>query len=156
MAIHPISQETLDKTQSELKAEFASAFKSPKVINTHNALMLGVDQRFLFGRKMFVAKPVSFRLGARCQALMLQISEIKDLLTESRDANAAYVELCLEAADVIWAGVIPLDPFMYFKKKLRIGKNPFYDATDAEVAQLLDFFSQLRMLSRIQIKASIH
>jgi len=156
MAIHPISQETLDKTQGELRKEFASAFKPPKVINTHNALMLGVDQRFLFGRQTYAVKPVSFRLGARCQALMLQINEIKDLLEESRSANAAYVQLCEEAAEALWSGVIPLNPAMYFKKKLRLCKNPFLEMTDAEVAQLLDFFSQCRMLSRIQTKASTH
>jgi hypothetical protein len=156
MAIHPISQETLDKTQSELRKEFASAFKPPKVINTHNTLMLGIDQRFLFAGKTFVIQPVSFRLGAQCQALMLQINEVKDLLEESRDANAAYVELCEQAADALWSGVIPLNPTLYFKKKFRIGKNPFRDMTDAEVAQLLDFFSRCRMLSRIQTKASIH
>jgi hypothetical protein len=150
MPIQSISEETLERAQGQIKQQLAPALAPPKVLNTPNVLLLGIEQRFILANKTYVVMPVGFKLGAQLQSILIQIGEIKDMIEQSESALEVYVQLCSKAADLMWKGCMPAHPVAAIKKRLRIGGNPLQDATDGEVAQLLPFFLRHRMLSRLQ------
>lgn len=148
MPISPIAPEVLEAAQAELRSQMPT---SPlRVLNTENALTIGVGSTYFYRSTPFLALPVTFRLGAELQKLRLALVATSQLIEDSEFACDEYAELSQQVVDLIWKNSVPANPAQALKKKIRLARNPLSDATDGEVMELLSFFLRLRMMSSIR------
>lgn len=149
MPIEPIRPEVLEATQEKLKAELLPA--APRsVANTDSVLSLGTDTRFVYRLRPYMTLPVTFRLGAELQKLRIAMIATSALMEDSESAVDEYAAYSQQVVELIWRVSIPATPIPALKKKLRLARNPFRDATDGEVMHLINFFLNLRMMSSIR------
>ncbi len=113
-------------------------------------LVLGAESvRIPYRGRMYELGHVSFEDGLRLLSAQEAIEALEG--SESTPENrAAYLHAMRLIVAMAPRYLLPVAPVRRFFWRLRIRRNPFRKATDAEVGQFLGFFLGCRMRSRVQ------
>lgn len=151
MAVFPASDAQVEKAQSELRQLVGTGISRPRNVNL--ATNLRGDTFFTFRGRPFRVPPVPYNLGAQLQANYMVIHEMGKL--EDEEANRPEQ---IQRYKEIAADCVAL--FHLLVKPMRLGdrlfwrylSNPFGNASDLEVGELLSFFSLCRTRSGVQLR----
>ena len=111
---------------------------------------LGVPYRGRVYELGFVSFADGIRL-AEARAVIESIPEEESLSAENTERYLRALETVVSMAPKY---LMPTTPVRRLLWRLRIRSNPFRSATDGEVGQLLGFFLQCRMRSRVRISST--
>ena len=113
-------------------------------------LMLGADAiRIPYRGRMYELGHVSFEDGIRLVEARASILSLEDD-EPTPEKVAAYLEAMRVIVRLAPRYMVPVRLVRRFFWRLRIRRNPFRTATDAEVGHLLGFFLGCRTRSRVQ------
>jgi len=113
--------------------------RDTRMQNVDEALQLGAPLVFRYRNRKIVARPLPFHAGVR----LMQLAEAAEDAANRKDWPE-YAKHAGEAMRVCWqhAGHPRLPRWVQ-----RLRRNPFRDASMAEVREILSFFGRCQMLS---------
>lgn len=119
-----------------------------EVRNTQAVLDLGNLKAFLFRGQPFGVPPIGWKDGQR---LVLLQASFNQYLSKQLDESAArgYFAAVAQVAPLLWQLTRPVGKIRRLMKRLGLHRNPFQEATEAELGQLLSFFQACRTMSSI-------
>ena len=123
----------------------------PSIGNIVAVEALTATVRFRYRGRVFDVPPIPTLPGIRLQAMELELekmwSEPEYSEEDAEDKMRALKQMLLEMFDIMWKHVRPVG---FIDRMLwRWESNPFLNAGRKEVAELLTFFSQCRMISSV-------
>ncbi len=124
---------------------------APPPANVGAALLLleGDSVRIPYRGRMYELGYVSFEDGLRLVAARSAIEALEE--SEPTPANrAAYLQAMRLVVSMAPRYLLPVKRVRRFFWRLRLRRNPFRSATDAEVGHFLGFFLGCRTRSRVQ------
>ena len=104
------------------------------------------------GRYYDVA-PVSFEDGLRLVEARAAVLALEEAVGPTAESSAAYLSSMRLIVNVAPRYLVPVARVRRLFWRLRIRRNPFRNATDSEVGQLLGFFLTSRTMSRVRLPA---
>ena len=124
----------------------------PTQKNVEVVLALGAARYFTFRNRVFCCPPISFPLGQRVLQVYLQVLASATEVAQSggRKQAESYFAGLRKLARMLWSHVRPARRTGRILRRLHLTKNPFLDASDKEIQELVDFFLQGRMKSNVQ------
>jgi hypothetical protein len=168
MPVAPIAKEQLERTQqwlrSELKLVGGTEEAKPVPANLRLVEALVGDELLRYRGRRFRVKPVGFIEGARLSVLETRYANltIKEKERNEKKERGERVELNMdeikETLDVL-EDTIKLfrdlvEPRGWFERLLwPMLKNPFDNATEKEIGELLGFFFVCRMKSGVRFES---
>ena len=124
----------------------------PSIGNIVAVEALTATVRFRYRGRVFDAPPIPTLPGLRLQAMELELEKMSSEPPTDEDAvekMAALKMMLLEMFDIMWKNV---QPVTFIDRLLwKWESNPFLNASRKEVAELLAFFSQCRMISSVRL-----
>jgi hypothetical protein len=99
--------------------------------------------------RMYELIPVSFEDGLRLTEARARVTDLhdRDLTPDNLRAYRGALRVIVRMAPKY---LVPRGRLRRVLWRLRVRRNPFRDATDAEVGELLGFFLGCRMMSRVR------
>lgn len=142
---------TPDRLEQVRRAMGEDTPKAPqKLANARTAdLLAGGYQLMEWGGRQYRVHPVPYRLGVRLRALLQETMELDDEQVGASRSGEVVSRICGEAIPLFRRCVLP----HHWLRRLLwpLTPNPFSDASEREVGQLLAFFSMCRMTSRARL-----
>lgn len=108
---------------------------------------------FTYGGRTWEVRTLPFELGCQLLEQDIRVRKIAPhvandmLLTEYRDAARII-------ADLIWQAVTPAGRWARIRKRLGLMRNPFLEASDADLGGIKDFCLTRRMASTVVLGGS--
>ena len=147
MPLKPIPDEALAEAQKELRHRLGVDEERPRpAVKNRPALVYLTDPlRVPFRGRLYELPPVGFRDGER----IMEIQErLEDTDHSARKGRRALFE---EAAALIRRLVTPDRGWLLrLRWRLRLVRNPFRQATEVEIAELLGFLAACRTRSTVR------
>ncbi len=124
---------------------------APPAVNVGAALLLLEDDsvRIPYRGRMYELGHVSFTDGLRLVAARSAVEALEDG-EPTPENQTAYLQALRLVVRMAPRYLLPVKRVRRFFWRLRIRRNPFRNATDAEVGQFLGFFLGCRTRSRVQ------
>lgn len=126
--------------------------RQPEQRNVEPVLSLGSTRYVTFGPRTYRVPPLPYRLGQRTLDLHIKIlADAKQVaLTGDRKAMKAFYEKHGQMAKLLWSHIRPLGMFRRVLWRLGLMRNPFKNASEAEMKAIVDFFLEGRMKSSVR------
>lgn len=124
-------------------AERRPAEPAPRALNLDAVLDLGNMVFFTFRGRAYGIPPLAWRTGERLLDAVLELEGLGSQI--SRDSIHAYYGCVRRLQDTLWRASRPVGPVRRLLRLLRLHRNPYRQATEAEVMQLAYFFLTRRM-----------
>lgn len=144
MGIQRIAPADLEREQQRLRDRLRH-HRAPRPLNTRAVVELGEAVLFTWRGKPYRAF-VGWKDGTRLADLWMRLTELTD--TVSRERMPEYRETLAELVRLFKRVARPTVPRWRLFRRARIAlglyRNPFHDATEAEIGDLAVFFSTLR------------
>ena len=145
--IKPIDPEKMARTQARLLGSI-SPRNIPDPKNREYALALRGISVLRFRNRVFHVPPVSYPAGLRLQELHLKLKKIGEG-NEDADTLRELLAVLEEAAAIMWG---MCEPVAWVDRLFwRWLSNPFVDATQQELGELLGFFFACRTRSTVRL-----
>jgi hypothetical protein len=153
MGIKPSSSETVERAQEMLRA--AVRLPTTSVKNTALAAHSDSESFFEFHGMVLRSAPLPYGLGLEMQEVMFELKRLAMAEEEglgTPELQIQYLEqlkLCCErAVHLFWKAAKPVS---WWQRLWYRYSNPFLGCSAGEVSDLLAFFSQCRMKSRVRL-----
>lgn len=104
--------------------------------------------------RMYELLPVSFEDGLRLTQAQTVIEELEGERRPTQEDSEAYARALRLVVRMTCRYLLPRGRLRRLRWRLRIGRNPFRRATEAELGELLGFFLGCRMRSRVRYPAT--
>lgn len=126
--------------------------RQPTRRNVEPVLSLGSMRYFLFGSRQYRIPPVPYLAGERVLELHIKIlADAKQVaLTGDAKAMRAFYVKHGRMAKLLWKHIQPLGKVQRFFWRLGLARNPFRQASEKELTEVVDFFLQGRMKSSVR------
>ncbi len=115
----------------------------PRPLNVQAVLDLGALIYFHWRGRSYGVPPMPWKAGARLMDVYLEARSFGDDMT--REVLPVYYGALGRMADIIWRSTRPTGRIARVIHKLRLSRNPFTKATEAELAELALFYLGRRM-----------
>jgi len=113
-------------------------------------LVFGADKvEVPFHGRMYELTPVSFEDGMRLSDVRATIEELEDA-EPTRENARRYLDACRLVVRLAPRYMLPRGRLRRALWRLRLRRNPFRQASEREVGELLGFFLGCRMMSRVR------
>lgn len=166
MPLIPATAEELALTQQELRGELRPPVSEAR--NVAVAAETNADTMLVFRRVTYVVPPLPYNLGVQLQEIEVEIRRLAEWAEQmpmdkwtpvDREQYMLHLVVCYERAiDLFWKVAYPLMPWrrLFYRKTLfrRPAKNPFLQCSHKEIGELLGFFFECRMKSRVSLVGS--
>ncbi len=132
------------------RRKLAPRHQAPRPLNTKTVLDLGNQVFYLFRGRPFGVPAIPHKAGLELADLQAQAQEFVGKIKTRGDLHA-YRQLVEKLPKKLWR-LVDHPPGGWFARllhKLRLLPNPFKQATEAELGELLDFFLKRRMTSSV-------
>lgn len=128
----------------------APRHQAPRALNTKTVLDLGNQVFYLFRGRPFGVPAIPHKAGLDLADLQAQAQEFVGKI-KTRDDLRAYRKLVEQIPSKLWrlVGRPPGGWVPRLLHRLHLLPNPFRQATEAELGELLDFFLKRRMTSSV-------
>lgn len=157
MALKPVSVETVEQGQKELREKFSSGQVVPPVNLSAAKALAGVRQ-FEFPSNsgiVYEVKTIPYIDGIQINDLYLRIRELSEQKEAAPTLGAAVYQRWLqELLDLAWKLSVPKSRWNRIRKWLGLIKNPFYKMSEGDAGELIGFFLMRRMISTVQFHHS--
>jgi hypothetical protein len=168
MAVVPFTKEQIERTQAELRSELrlvtGPGEESPVPVNQHLVEALKGDETLYYRGRRFKVRAFGFIEGARLSVLETRYSNltVKEKARNAQRESGGQVELnpadlremldVLEDTIALFRDLVV--PRGWFERLLwPLLKNPFENATEQEIGELLGFFFVCRMKSGVRFES---
>lgn len=151
--LQPATAEQLLEGQRLLREQIKPPVTLAK--NVAVAQHLDAPMTFTYRGRRYVAPPPSYRQGVELQELLMEINRLGD--DNMPETHETLAQLVVVLDHVAQLAPTLCRPTNWFKRLLwRVGAlhNPFLTASPQELAQLIGFFLQCQMRSRVQLMGS--
>lgn len=126
--------------------------RQPEQRNVEAVLSLGATRYITYRNRTYRIPPVPFKLGQKVLDLNIKIlADAKHVALTGQDAAAqSFYKKMDQMARVLWTHVQPIGKFSRMLWRLGLKRNPFRQASEAEMKAIIDFFLQGRMTSSVR------
>jgi hypothetical protein len=120
--------------------------------NVQPILSLGSTEFFRFRGKPYGVPPVPWKAGKELHRVYVQARRY-GLLKDEKTADA-YFALIARLPAMLWSLTRPVGRFRRLLRRVGLHRNPFRQATEAELVELAGFFLTLRSTSSISLQST--
>ena len=147
--VEAVNRKLVEEHRAQLRAALGTR---PPFVNAEEASAIDEPTLFAYRGLAFYAKPVSYPMGLRLNALLLRLEQARPRLADgdSPEATLAEVSRSMAEAESAYGEAVRLYARLAYRARgwrrwLRaVLPNPFRQATEAEIGELLDFFWKCR------------
>lgn len=147
--VSPLGMAANHKAAAPRGAATTSHQQVTTTANVSPLLELGATVFILFRGRAYAVPPVPWRLGEKLAALRAAAVNFGPELLA--DQTPSYYKLIGELPKLLWGHMRPVGLMWRLLRKLRLLRNPFQQATEAELVELSDFVLGRRMRSSVSI-----
>lgn len=162
IALRPTPRAEMERRAAEALAARRPVSREPQrppARNIASILTLGDSTYFNFRGRAFGVPPLPWKLGERLLALYLRAVDAANAMRHGashgrtdHERMREYYAALGELSPLLWSLCVPVSRFPRLTKFLRaigVYRNPFLGATERELLDLADFFSQRRTRSGV-------
>jgi hypothetical protein len=120
--------------------------------NVEQILAIGSTRYITFRNRTFRIPPLPYKLGQRVLDLHIKIlADAKQVaMTGDKKAMDAFYKKQGQMAKLLWSHIRPMGKIRRLLWRIGGMRNPFKQASEAEMKQITDFFLQGRMTSSVR------
>lgn len=133
------------------EAVLRGKIRPPRQRNVEAVLALGSTRYFTFHNRVYAIPPVPFQLGQRVLTLYMETTELAQSAAQGNKHDALlYFARLKMLVKVMWPHIRMVPRWKRIMKFFGLYRNPFRNASDLEVLDVVNFFLQGRMKSSVQ------
>jgi hypothetical protein len=133
------------EARKELEARAPKVSQQPR--NLPPVLALGNIEYHVFRGRPFGIAPVPYQEGTKLASLWIEAGELGNVLTGSTVVR--YREIIDELATLLWELTRTVGPFKRLLRRLDLLRNPYRQATEREILELVGKFHARRFTTTI-------
>lgn len=151
--IRRVPREQMAANHAARRLTRVATVSRPVLANIPTLLDLGDTVYVEFRGRAFGVPPVAWRVGEKLLAARMDAMAAAGSGTLTKESAPAYYRALQKLARILWRHSFPVGRIWRFLKAVRVMRNPYRQATEAELVALTDFFLQRRMASGVGVSA---